>query len=366
MEPLGWSASGRVFRDAALTVRPRGELEPRQRTVGEAFMGGRPMGPPMPDGDAAGPRSPGTDLAPGIRLLEAEAPFPSANALLLEGEETVLVDAGLAPERLRALAPDLDRAVATHFHLDHTQGLPHLEGVPLVVNGAEEAVFRGGSGEVADFLGLDHPWRDRFAGEFEGAFPPIPDDAGGFEPGETLDLAGVRWETIPVPGHSPGHAMLHAPAHGILFSVDVDFRGWGPWYGWPHCDPTAFQEAVREHRELFREADVVATSHSPPAEGGEEALERADAFADAFDDRDRALEAFLEERGPEGATLPELVEGVRIFYGEHLASRPWHEFWCRTMTEMHLDRLADRGRVRRDGSVWRLAETAEAGHGGGT
>lgn len=308
----------------------------------------------MPDTAVATAREPGTDLADRIRLLETEDRFPSAHALLVEGDETVLVDAGLAPDRIEALAPALDRVVVTHFHLDHAKGLPHLEGVPVTVNGAETAAFRGDAGEVADFLELEHPWRDRFVADHGEAFPPF-EPAGTFEPGDTLSLGGVEWETVPVPGHSPGHVMLHAPAEGVLFSVDVDFRGWGPWYGWPHCEPTAFEEAIREHRGLFREADVVAPSHSPHLEGGEAALEQVDAFLEAFVQRDEAVADELVARGAGGATLDELVHGVRMFYGEHLGSRPWHEFWCRVMTGFHLERLADAGRVVRDGAVWRPA-----------
>jgi glyoxylase-like metal-dependent hydrolase (beta-lactamase superfamily II) len=40
---------------------------------------------------------------------------------------------------------------------------------------------------------------------------------------ETLELAGVTFETIPVPGHSPGHVAY--AADGALFSGDVLFAG---------------------------------------------------------------------------------------------------------------------------------------------
>lgn len=318
-------------------------------------MEGPSMGGAMADADVSREAAlePGTDLAPGIRLLQAEERFPSANSLLLEGDETVLVDAGLAPERLQALAPALDRAVVTHFHLDHSKGIPHLDGVPVTVNAAETPAFRGGVEEMADFLELGHPWRGRFVDEFADGFPSLEVAGGTFEPGDRLELGGVTWEAVPVAGHSPGHVMLWAPDEAVLFSVDVDFRGWGPWYAWPHCDATAFQEAVDAHLDLFAEADVVATSHSEPLDGGEEAQAAADAFVATFDERDEAVAGFLEERGPEGATLPELVEGVRIFYGEHLGSRPWHEYWCRVMTGFHLERLRAEGRVAQDGSVWR-------------
>ena len=39
---------------------------------------------------------------------------------------------------------------------------------------------------------------------------------------ETLELAGIEFETLRVPGHSPGHLAYHAD--GCLFSGDVLFQ----------------------------------------------------------------------------------------------------------------------------------------------
>jgi len=41
--------------------------------------------------------------------------------------------------------------------------------------------------------------------------------------GETLELAGIEFETLSVPGHSPAHLAYHAD--GCLFSGDVLFAG---------------------------------------------------------------------------------------------------------------------------------------------
>jgi len=41
--------------------------------------------------------------------------------------------------------------------------------------------------------------------------------------GETLDLAGIEFEVLTVPGHSPAHLAYHA--EGCLFSGDVLFAG---------------------------------------------------------------------------------------------------------------------------------------------
>jgi glyoxylase-like metal-dependent hydrolase (beta-lactamase superfamily II) len=40
---------------------------------------------------------------------------------------------------------------------------------------------------------------------------------------ETLELAGIVWETLRVPGHTSGHLAYHA--EGLLFSGDLLFAG---------------------------------------------------------------------------------------------------------------------------------------------
>jgi glyoxylase-like metal-dependent hydrolase (beta-lactamase superfamily II) len=43
--------------------------------------------------------------------------------------------------------------------------------------------------------------------------------------GETLELAGLSFEVIFTPGHSPGHVSYALPEHEALFSGDVLFQG---------------------------------------------------------------------------------------------------------------------------------------------
>lgn len=311
-----------------------------------------PAAPPdvLPDPVA----SRATWLDPRVALLPTERPFPSSHGLALtDGEEVVLVDAGLDEAALPALAPRLSAVLVTHFHLDHVVGIEALGDVPVIWNEAETAVLDADRDRAVDFLGVEGPAREAARGLFDGVYPEVPGPAAVFRPGEALELAGLRVETVPVPGHSPGHVALSIPDAGVLFTVDVEFRGLGPWYGWPHGSATRFEEAARKLRSRCLEADVVATSHSAPIGGDPDRVgDLLDRFVACFGERDEAVAEALLERGPEGATAEELVEEVRIFYGDHLEARDHLRFFCRVMTEEHLERLRDAGRARRDGERW--------------
>lgn len=129
-----------------------------------------------------------------------------------------------------------------------------------------------------------------------------------------------------------------ARTRSILFSVDVEVSGMGPWYAWPRCDPTAFEEAVEDARDRFLEARAIATSHSPPVVDDPEAVEAAlDRFQAHDGQRDGALLAAFEARGSEGA---------------HVESNPAIRYWTRVTTVKHLERLAANGRAERDGDRW--------------
>lgn len=279
-----------------------------------------------------------------VALLETRQGFPASNSLLVaDGDRTVLVDAGLGEKALARLAPIVDRLVLTHFHLDHTVHFEQLPELPVLVPEAERAVFEGQP--WTRFVGGDEAAAQK-VGAHLGEGPGIDLEPATFEPGDVLELAGTAWEVVPAPGHSPGHALFHERERSILFSVDVEFSGIGPWYAWPHCDPTLFEQAVEDARERFLDARTVATSHSRPIVEDPDAVEAAlDGFQAHYGRRDRALLDELENRGDEGASVDELVDAVRLFYGDHVEKNPAIRYWTRVMTSKHLERLEAQGRA---------------------
>jgi glyoxylase-like metal-dependent hydrolase (beta-lactamase superfamily II) len=127
--------------------------------------------------------------------------------------EAVVVDpSGDAPTIRLELATRGARCVAvliTHGHWDHLLGVAELAegtGAPVYMAEAER--------ELLEQLGDHTP-----AGVYGRAYTPDTTLAGD----ETLEIAGITFETIPVPGHSAGHLAFAAGA--ALFSGDVLFAG---------------------------------------------------------------------------------------------------------------------------------------------
>jgi glyoxylase-like metal-dependent hydrolase (beta-lactamase superfamily II) len=88
------------------------------------------------------------------------------------------------------------------------------------------------------------------------------------EGGETLELAGITFETVRVPGHSPGH--LAYAADGALFSGDVLFAGSVGRTDLPFTDWGTLVESIRVLMARFPPDTVVYPGHGPETTLGAE------------------------------------------------------------------------------------------------
>jgi hydroxyacylglutathione hydrolase len=172
--------------------------------------------------------------------------------------EAVVVDpSGSAAELRLELARLGARCVAilvTHGHWDH------LVGVAELAEGTKAEVH----------MGADEGFMIARAAEFS---PPgirvptfVPDVL--LDGDEALELAGVTFETLRVPGHSPGHLAYHADGH--LFSGDVLFAGSVGRTDLPLADWDALVESIRMLVERFPPETVVCPGHGPETTLGAE------------------------------------------------------------------------------------------------
>jgi len=130
----------------------------------------------------------------------------------------VIVDPGEEAERLLSALDalgitDLEAILLTHTHFDHVGAVAPVAratGAPVYCPELETQVLAN----IMDYV--------RWAGF--GPYESYEADrtvAGG----ETLELAGLRFEVLFTPGHSPGHVTYALRDAGALFSGDVLFQG---------------------------------------------------------------------------------------------------------------------------------------------
>ena len=85
---------------------------------------------------------------------------------------------------------------------------------------------------------------------------------------EELELAGVRFETLLVPGHTEAH--LAYAANGCLFSGDVLFAGSVGRVDRPNGDWETLMASIRQLAERFPPETVVYPGHGPQTTLGRE------------------------------------------------------------------------------------------------
>jgi len=174
-------------------------------------------------------------------------------------DEAVVVDpSGDATELRLALARLGARCVGilvTHGHFDHLLGVADLAegtGAPVYMPEGERAL-------------LESP---------EGRYTPPGISVRAYAPdvllegGETVELAGIAFAVLAVPGHSPAHLAYHAD--GCLFSGDVLFAGSVGRTDLPGANWETLLASIRTLLDTLAADTIVYPGHGPITTLGDE------------------------------------------------------------------------------------------------
>jgi hydroxyacylglutathione hydrolase len=155
---------------------------------------------------------------------------------------------------LAGLGATCTAILVTHGHWDHLLGVADLAegtGAPVHMPAGERTL-------------LENP--ERFTPSGVVLRPYTPDVL--LEGGETLDLAGISFDVVSVPGHSPAHLAYHSNGH--LFSGDVLFHGSVGRTDLPGADWETLLASIRNLVDTLPPETVVYPGHGPITTLGDE------------------------------------------------------------------------------------------------
>jgi glyoxylase-like metal-dependent hydrolase (beta-lactamase superfamily II) len=142
----------------------------------------------------------------------------------------------------------------THGHFDHVGGVADLAegtGAPVYMpEGERDRLER-----YAEFAPTGAPGRSY-----------VPEHL--LEGGETIEVAGLTFECVAIPGHSPAHVAF--AAGGALFSGDLLFAGSVGRVDLPGADWDTLLDSVRTLFDRYPPETVVYPGHGPATTLGDE------------------------------------------------------------------------------------------------
>jgi hydroxyacylglutathione hydrolase len=166
------------------------------------------------------------------------------------------------PPMLRVLEQEgltLEAILLTHAHLDHVEGVARLARettAPIYLHPADRFLY-------------DHVARQALQFGMRVEDPPPVDYP--LQHDDRLQLGGVEYHVLHVPGHSPGHVLFHVASAGCAFAGDIVFQGSIGRSDLPGGDFAQLMEGIRERVLTLPPETVLYPGHGPETTVGHEA-----------------------------------------------------------------------------------------------
>jgi glyoxylase-like metal-dependent hydrolase (beta-lactamase superfamily II) len=178
--------------------------------------------------------------------------------------DALVIDPGLDPESilefLRQHGLTVVAVLNTHGHADHIAGNGPMKeafpSAPLLIGVGDAPMLSDPVANLSAPFGmpLTSPPADRTLTE-----------------GETVEFAGIRFDVLDIPGHSPGHVVfVHRAEPPIVFGGDVLFQGSIGRYDFPGGDGRLLVDGIRKKLLTLDPTTIVHPGHGPKTTVGVE------------------------------------------------------------------------------------------------
>lgn len=217
-----------------------------------------------------------------VKQVKTPAYFSCCDGLLLlptagGNQKTIILDLNIEPQyikKINKLFGPVSHYINSHGHMDHIAHVYTWEKLGATIHAP--------SPEGKNLLKLNN-FYESFGFDTELSFSTIEKfgklngykpckSVEIFDPGETLDLDGLRIETIPLFGHSKSHHGFFIPEKKVLHISCLGFDknsekkdGFGPWYGFKECSIRQYFKDIEKSEKIYmKRAQILTSSHAYP------------------------------------------------------------------------------------------------------
>jgi hydroxyacylglutathione hydrolase len=152
-----------------------------------------------------------------------------------------------------------------------------------------------------------------------------------------LDFGSIQLQAIHAPGHLDDHYCFLETFSGTLFSIDIDFTGFGPWYGNPEGDISRFRRKCNDAPQPALQPDLCLPQTADAKSDADEAFDR---YLKAFDRQKAAVYDLCRQRngsGNDGQISP--------FYRNRMPDGTLQRIFETQMIRKNLDLLIRENRI---------------------
>jgi glyoxylase-like metal-dependent hydrolase (beta-lactamase superfamily II) len=179
------------------------------------------------------------------------------------GGPAVVVDAPPDPDGIGALLARHDLTpvalLISHGHIDHVGGagaFAATRAVTTYLHPEDDFMSRHPAEVMRLLFGVE------LSPESEAVLQP-PADTVVLEDGQHIEAAGLGFDVLHTPGHSPGHCCFYLAGEGVLFSADQLFAGSIGRTDLPGGDLETLLESMRTKVLTLPEDTRVLPGHGP-------------------------------------------------------------------------------------------------------
>jgi glyoxylase-like metal-dependent hydrolase (beta-lactamase superfamily II) len=211
-----------------------------------------------------------TQISPDAWVVQSSL-YHTNSGIFLTGRDAVLIDPGVTPAELDALAAFLTARgtivrtiVLTHAHWDHLLGPVRFPKATVMAHARYLDVVEVHRADLRRQVrsGLDEA-------DERASFPPAPDVT--FHDCLSLTFDALRLEVRFAPGHAPDHSVVYEPGNGVLWAGDMLSDLEVPMPMDTFADYLRTLDALSDRR-----IDVLVPGHGTPTRDPEEVNRRLD------------------------------------------------------------------------------------------